>query len=585
MAERQEGDVPTAESTIKTVSSAGAVVVEPIETTRPSSREDETSQRPSNSNPEALETEELKHRSKLQVWSIVLALYLVLFIAALDQTIIATAIPTITSSLRSASGYTWLGGAYLLATAVAGLLWTKGSDIWGRKPALLGSVVLFAVASLIAALAINMRMLIAARALQGVAGGGLFQLTAITISDIFSLRERALYFGLMGGIWALAGSAGPLIGGAFSELVSWRWCFWINLPVCGLSLALLLLFLDVHNPRTKLRDGLAAIDWFGMFSFLGVSILLLLGLNFGGSVFPWNSATVICLLVIGAVMIGLFLYSEKRAKYPLMPLDTFKLLSNNAVILLAIGHSMVNIGAEYYLPLYFQSVKEASPLRSGILLLPLTCTAAAADVAAGIVIHRTGRYREIIWLGVSLMTLGTGLYIYFWTHTPIAQVIGFQIIAGTGTALLFQTPMLAIHSTIPQADVASATASLGFLRALATSVSVVVGGVIFQNSMGTRQDELARAGITGDLLDQFSSDKAAANVEQVKTLTEPAQRDAVEAAYAYSIRNIFIFYTCLAGLTMLASVFIKQGHMSKEHTETKTGVDNMIKREKEVGTS
>lgn len=427
-----------------------------------------------------------------------------------------------------------------------------------------------------------MRMLIAARALQGTASGGLFQLVAVTISDLFSLRERSLYFGWMGGVWALAGSAGPLIGGAFAERVSWRWCFWINLPVCGLSFALLLLFLDVHNPRTKLREGLIAVDWFGMVSILAVSLLLLLGLNFGGATFPWNSAQVICLIVFGALMIAFFLFSEKRlAKYPLMPLGVFKTLSNNAVILVALGHSMVNIGVEYYLPLFFQSVRQASPLRSGILLLPITVTAAAADIVAGILIHRTGRYREIIWAGVTLMTLATGLYINFWTDTPLARIIGFELIGGTGTALLFQTPMLAIHNTVRQADVASATASLGFLRSLATSVSIVVGGVVFQNSMSTRHSTLAAAGLGESVLDALSGDHAAANVGIVKNIKDVTQRRLVQDAFAWSVRNIFILYTCVAAVTVVASIFIKQRHMSTEHTETKTGIEHLTKREQE----
>lgn len=470
----------------------------------------------------------------------------------------------------------------MLANAAAGPIWTKGSDIWGRKPALLGSVLIFAVASIIAALSTSMRMLIAARALQGTAAGGLFQLVAVTISDLFSLRKRALYFGWMGGVWALAGSAGPLIGGAFAELVSWRWCFWINLPVCGLSFALLLLFLDVHNPRTKLREGLMAVDWFGTASILAVSILLLLGLNFGGATFPWDSAQVICLIVFGALMIAFFLFSEKRlAKYPLMPLGVFKTLANNATILVALGHSMVNIGVEYYLPLFFQSVRQASPLRSGILLLPITVTAAAADIVAGILIHRTGRYREIIWAGVTLMTLATGLYIDFWTDTPLARIIGIELIGGTGTALLFQTPMLAIHNTVSQADVASATASLGFLRSLATSMSIVVGGVVFQNSMSARHSTLAAAGLGESVLDALSGDHAAANVEIVKTIPDATQRRVVQDAFAWSVRNIFILYTCVAAVTVVPSVFIKQRHMSTEHTETKTGIAHLTKREQD----
>ncbi|KAI6917694.1 putative MFS transporter, partial [Hortaea werneckii] len=313
--------------------------------------------------------EEQRPRAKLRIWAILIALYLALFVAALDQTIIATSIPTISAQLHSAAGYFWIGGAYLLANAAAAPIWAKCSDIWGRKPALLGAVALFAIASIIAATSVSMTMLIAARALQGTAGGGLLQLVTITISDLFSMRRRTLYLGLLEVMWAVAGGAGPLIGGAFTQLVSWRWCFWINLPVSGVTFLLLFLFLDVHNPRTRLREGLAAIDWLGTLSVLAVTLMLLLGLDFGGTVFPWSSAKVICLIVFGTLMIGCFIFSEKRlAKYPLMPLDMFKDMSNVALFLVGFSQGMVFIAAEYYLPLYLQSVKQASPLRSGVLI-------------------------------------------------------------------------------------------------------------------------------------------------------------------------------------------------------------------------
>ncbi|KAI1392652.1 major facilitator superfamily domain-containing protein [Hypoxylon trugodes] len=523
--------------------------------------------------------EESEVRTKLRIYAILLALYLVLFIAALDQTIIATSIPIISASLQSASGYVWIGGAYLLANAAAGPIWARCSDIWGRKPALLGAVGIFAVASIIAALSINMPMLIAGRALQGTAGAGLFQLVTITISDLFSMRKRPLYLGLLGVMWAVAASAGPLIGGAFTELVNWRWCFWINLPSCGLSFVLLLLFLDVHNPRTKLRDGVKAIDWYGIISILAVTLLLLLGLDFGGAIFPWNSPKVICLIVFGAFMIGFFLFSEKRlAKYPLIPLGMFKNRSTNAAFLVGFAHSMVSIGVEYYLPLYFQSVKQASPLRSGILILPMIVTEAVVDIFTGILIHRTGRYREIAWLGAALMTLGTGLYINFRTETSIAMIAGFEIVGGIGIALLFQVPMLAIQNSVSQADTASATASLGFIRNLATSLSIVLGGVVFQNSMAARQSSLAAAGLSGPVLNALSGDQAAANVEIVGSIQDAAQRQVIQDAFAGSLRNMFIMYTCIAGVTIVPSLFIKHRHMSTEHTETKTGIQQLTER-------
>ncbi|XDG02362.1 hypothetical protein ABKA04_001977 [Annulohypoxylon sp. FPYF3050] len=519
-------------------------------------------------------------RTKLRIYSILTSLYLVLFVAALDQTIVATSIPTISASLHSASGYIWIGGAYLLANAAAGPIWAKCSDIWGRKPALLSAVGIFAAASVIAALSTTMQMLIAARALQGAAGGALMQLVTITISDLFSPRRRSLYFGLLGLMWAVAASAGPLVGGALTELVSWRWCFWINLPVCGLAFVLLLLLLDVHNPRTKLGEGIRAIDWFGTFSILAVTILLLLGLDFGGAIFPWNSPKVICLIVFGAAMVGFFLFSEKRlAKYPLMPLSIFRNWSNNATFVLAFMHSMVSIGVEYYLPLYFQSVKQASPFHSGLLIIPMMITEAAVDISVGILIHRTGRYREIIWAGVVLMTLGTGLYITFGTNTSTAKIIGLEIVGGLGPALLFQAPVLAIQNTVKQADTASATAALGFTRNLATALSIVLGGVVFQNSMDSRQPSLAAAGLSEYLLDALSGDQAAANVEIIQTIQDGSQRMVVRDAFAWSIRNMFIMYTGVAGVAMVVSAFIKHKRLSTEHTETKTGIQELTQRE------
>ena len=498
--------------------------------------------------------------------------------AALDQTIVAISIPTICADLHSASGYVWIGGAYLLASAATGPIWAKFSDIWGRKPVLLVAVGLFAAASILVALSTNMTMLIAGRSVQGVASGGLIQVVIITISDLFSVRKRSLYLGFVGFVWALAGSAGPLIGGAFIQYKSWRWCFWINLPISGVTFVLLLLYLDVHNPRTKLSAGFRAVDWFGTFSILAVTLLILVGLDFGGAIFPWNSPKVICLIVFGTLMIGFFLFSEQRlAKYPLMPLSVFKNWSNNATFIVVFTHGMVLIGIEYYLPLYFQSVLQVSPLRSGVLLLPLIVLQAAAEIMAGALINRTGRYREFIWVGTTLMTLGTGLYIYFGADTSVAVVVGLEIVGAFGPALLFQAPMVAIQNSVSQVDTAAATASLGFVRSVAMALSVVVGGVVFQNSMDARQSSLAAAGLSESLLEALSGSQAAANVGIPRSIQDASQRQVVLEAFAWSMRNMFILYTCLAAVAMVASVFIKHRKLSTEHTETKTGIQSLTK--------
>ena len=424
-----------------------------------------------------------------------------------------------------------------------------------------------------------MRMLIAARVLQGTAGGGLIQLVNITISDLFSMRLRTLYLGMVEVMWALAGGVGPLLGGAFTQLATWRWCFWVNLPVSGITFVLLVLFLDVHNPRTKLSDGMKAIDWLGTLSILGVTLMLLLGLDFGGATFPWDSPTVICLIVFGIVMIGVFFFSENHlAKYPLMPLGLFKSWSTGAAFAVCFMHGMCFIASEYYLPLYFQSVKQAKPLRSGVLILPYVVGEASMGVLVGILMHQTGRYREIIWVGMALLTLGTGLFIHFGISTSIGEIVGFELIGGLGSGFLFEAPMIAVQVMATQADTATATASIGFIRNLASSMSIVLGGVVFQNGMDNRVAELERAGLNSTIIDAFSGGKAAANVELIKTIQDPRQRMVVQEVFAASLRNLWIMYTGIAGVGLIASLFVVHNRLSTEHTETRTGI-----REKTTG--
>lgn len=509
-------------------------------------------------------------------------LQLALFISALDATIVATAIPTITSTLgHSGSGYMWIGGAYLLANAACGPIWAKCSDIWGRKCILLVVVALFACASVVAATSVSMNMLIAARALQGVGAGGCTQLVFITISDLFSVRKRGLYLGLTELVWALAGGLGPILGGAFTQYVNWRWCFWVNLPVCGIAFVLLLVFLDVHNPKTKFADGIRAIDWFGTFAILAVTIMLLLGLDFGGTIAPWDSPKVICLIVFGAVMILFFIFSEKRlATYPLMPLHMFNNRSTAAASVVTFCHGFVFIAAEYYLPLFFQSVKSASPLRSGVLLLPVTLSTAAMGVVSGVVINSTGRYREIIWIGLALLTIGTGLYIMLDTSTSVAKIVGFQIIGGAGSGCLFHPPLIAVQALVRQQDTASATATQGFIRCLSLSISIVLGGVIFQNSVNERiSNLLAKGDVSRDVAASFSEGKAAASVEMIKDIVDVAERHQVRQTFAWGMRNMFITYTAVAFLGLAFSLMIRHAKLSQEHTETQTGIEKMSRRD------
>jgi len=516
-------------------------------------------------------------RSRLRMVAIITALFLSLFVSALDATIVSTALPTISRDLNSATGYTWIGGAYLLANAASGPIWAKLSDIWGRKPIMLAALAIFFASSAVCATAKTMQELIIGRAFQGTAGGGLILLVHVCISDLFSLRQRSLLMGFTEGIWALAGGIGPVLGGIFASLVTWRWCFYINLPISGFAAVLIVLFLDIKHEHTSFIDGIRAVDWFGMFTFLGFTLMILLGLDFGGVLFPWDSAKVIALLVVGGVMIFAFIYSEaKVAKYPLIPMTVFRRGTNVAAFLVVFFHGFVFIAGEYYMPLYFQAVLEASPLRSGLLLLPFIVTGAIAGVLCGLIMHKTGHFREIIWVGTLLLTIGFGLFISFDAYTSTGKAVGFVILGGLGSGILFEAPMIAIQSQVEQQDVATATATLSFVRNIGVAISTIIGGTIFQNSMNGQASFLRDAGLPQNLLSQLDGDSAMANVMLPATFENAAWELAAKQAFASAMRNMWITYTVLAFLSFVAGLFIKAAVLGRDHVETVTG----LKKEK-----
>ncbi|KAG9381659.1 Multidrug resistance protein fnx1 [Pyrenophora tritici-repentis] len=520
----------------------------------------------------AAQDDERPPRTKLQIFLIMLSLSIAVLLVALDITIVTTALPTISQEFNSASGYTWIGSAYLIAQSAATPIWGKVSDIFGRKPILLLTNVIFFVGSLLAGVAVNMNMLIAARVIQGIGGGGLITLVNITISDIFSVRDRGAYFGIIGGVWALASSLGPVVGGAFTQKVDWRYCFYINLPFDGVAFIILFFFLDVKTPKTPLREGLKAVDWLGSFTMTGGVIMLLLGLEFGGITHPWDSATVLCLIIFGAVVIGIFFLIEWRiAPYPLMPLSLFSERSNLAALATCFFHAFVFISGNYFLPLYFQGVLGATPILSGVYLLPSAVALSIMSAATGVIIKKTGQYLPLIWFGMFMMTLGFGLYINFNVNTSWAKIIIFQIITGIGVGQNFQSPLIALQSNIPKRDIATATATFGFVRNLGSAISVVVGGVIFNNEIRTKQPELAAA-LGTQTAQMFSGGSAGVNVRVIQSLPE-AQRAVARKAFADSLSKMWILYVAFAAAGLCVSLLVSRNMLDKQHEETKTGLE------------
>lgn len=346
------------------------------------------------------------------------------------------------------------------------------------------------------------------------------------------------------------------------------------MPVAGLAFIVLYLTLKLHNPRTPFKQGLVAVDWLGSLTIVGGTLMFLLGLELAGGTYRWSSPQVICLLVFGVLVASMCIIVETRlAKFPLIPVRLFRDPKNLAVLGLCACHGFVFISVSYYLPLYFQGVLGASALMSGVYVLPFTFVLGAMSAIAGFVIKKTGRYMALIIGGFVLMTLGYGLFIDLEPTANWPKIILFQIVLALGVGPNFQSPLIALQNRVTGRDIASATGTYMFVRQIATSISVVVGGVIFDNAMSKQFDTL-RAEVGLDIASLLTGNEAAASVEQVAALPEP-QRSIAQGAYWKGLKTMFLFYVAFSALGLLISPFVGGSDLRKEHTEHKTGLNTL----------
>ncbi|TWU70996.1 hypothetical protein ED733_001164 [Metarhizium rileyi] len=510
-------------------------------------------------------------RSPLKITLIMVALCCAVFLHALDNTIITTALPTITAAFDLDAAYTWIGSTYLLGVAASTMVWAKISDVFGRKPIILSANVCFFTGSLLAALSANFSMLVAARAIQGIGGAGVNVLANICVGDLFSQRNRGLYYGVIGGVWAVALSLGPVVGGSLTQNVSWRWCFYINLPLCAVVFVIVILLLDVNTPKTPFGKGIAAIDWVGAALSIGSTLMILLALSFGGQAEPWNSATVICLVVFGFIgWILCFSWEAGLAKYPLLPVSIFKQIPTLAVLVACFIQSYAFVASAYYLPLYFQAVLGATPILSGVYLLPTAVSISVSSTATGVYMRKTGQYRTPIYAGFVLQTLGYGLFIDFDHTTDWTKIIVFQIIGGLGVGFNFQAPMVALQASISPRELAMATSAYNFMRNVSGAISVVIGQTVFQNEMSKHQESLVTI-LGPQLAAKLGGAGASASTDLIRSLPSP-QRDVVHAVFTNSMKSMWIMYAAFSAVALVVCPFLGKKVLREDHTETVTGL-------------
>ncbi|KAF7539543.1 hypothetical protein G7054_g2116 [Neopestalotiopsis clavispora] len=510
--------------------------------------------------------------SGLSITLTMTSLCLSVTLSALDMTIVTTAVPSIVASLKSSAGYVWVGSAFILGFTAVTPIWGSVADLWGRRPIILIALAVFLVGSLLCALAPHMDALIAGRAVQGIGASGMGVMVNTIICDMFSLRDRGLYLAITSVIWAIGSALGPVLGGVITTRLNWRWCFWINLPLGAVVFVVLLFFLRVPSPNTSMVAGLKAIDWTGSAFCVGGALMVLLGLDFGDETYPWSSAAVICLIVFGIVAISIFLFNEwKFAANPIIPLRLLSSWPKVAAYGVFSLNAYVLIGFTYYLPLYSQSVLGADALASGLHLLPLIVSCSSSAACAGVFIQRTGTYRPLMYAGQVLLTLGSGLFINFEFEKNIKKLVVFEILTGVGVGLNIEAPVIAAQASTTVRDTAAVVATMGFLRSIATAVSVVTGGVIFQNVMRRENPSLVSQ-LGQQLASQFDGENASANVESIATLPGD-QQVLVRQSYFRALQTVWIMYVAIAGLSSVLTLFVGQYHLSNERNEVVLGLD------------
>jgi EmrB/QacA subfamily drug resistance transporter len=466
---------------------------------------------------------ELAHRQILVIFT---GLLLGMLLAALDQTIVATALPTITGELGGLNHLSWVVTAYLLAATVSTPLYGKLGDLYGRKRLFQVAIVVFLVGSVLCGMAQTMGQLILFRAVQGLGGGGLIVLAMAIVGEIVSPRERGRYQGYFGAVFGAASVAGPLLGGFLTDEVSWRWVFYVNVPF---GIAALVVTAFVLPPST--RHGHPTVDYLGAALLTAAITSVVLLTTWGGTEYEWGSPLILTLAVGAAVLLGLLVVVERRAPEPIVPVHLFGVRTFNVASSVSFVVGMAMFGAISFLPLFLQVVSGASATNSGLLLLPLMLGVVGASIVSGQLISRTGHYKIFPVAGCALAATAMWLLSTMGTGTGQSTVTAYMIVLGIGIGLTMQTLILAVQNVVPVSELGVATSSVSFFRSMGGSIGVAVFGAMFNamlaDRIGSAVDVGEGGGFTPDAVRQLPS----------------AVQSVFVSGFAEALTTVFLFAT------------------------------------------
>jgi EmrB/QacA subfamily drug resistance transporter len=471
------------------------------------------------------------------------ALMLVVLLAALDQTIVSTALPTIVGDLGGLSHLSWVVTAYLLTSTVSGPLYGKFGDLYGRKIVIQAAIVIFLVGSALCGIAQNMAELISFRALQGLGAGGLVVVAIAVIGDIIPPRDRGRYQGLFGGVFGVATVIGPLIGGFFVDNLSWRWIFYVNLPV-GV-IAFVVIGATFHAPAERVQH---AIDYLGAALLAGGLASLVLLTSLGGTTYAWGSPEIIAMGIVGVVLLVLFPYAERRAAEPILPLSLFR--NRIFVVSSAVGFiiGVALFGSITFLPLFLQIVRGRNPTSSGLQLTPMMAGLLITSIVGGQVISRTGRYRPFPIVGTAIATVGMALLTLLDVHTSTLTTSLYVLVIGFGLGMVMQVLVLAVQNAVDPRFMGVATSGSIMFRQIGGSVGIAAFGAIFANHLRQNLAKTLPPGVKGP---------SSATPKAVNALP-PHVHTLYVHAFSNALHPMFLVGAVVSGLAFVLSWFLRE---------------------------
>ncbi|HEX6194427.1 MAG TPA: MDR family MFS transporter [Jiangellaceae bacterium] len=470
----------------------------------------------------------LSHR---QILVVLAGLMTGMFLAALDQSIVATALPRIVSELGGLDHLSWVVTSYLLTATSSTPLWGKISDLYGRRPMFQTAIVIFVLGSVVLALAPNMGVLIAGRAVQGLGAGGLIALALSIIGDVIPPRERGRYQGYFGVVFGSASVAGPLLGGFFTDGPGWRWIFWINVPI-GIA-ALVVTSLALRMPVVRREHK---IDYVGAAFLVAAVSSILLYTAWAGPEFGFGSPRSLALLFAGLALVGILMFIESRAAEPIIPLRLFrnKVFTPTVAFTALMGVAM--FGGIIFLPVYFQVVQGMTPTQSGLALLPMIVGIFTTSIGSGQIMTRTGRYKVFPILGSAVTAVALLLLATIADDTPYWLVASYVFVLGFGLGMTMQIVVTAVQNAVERLDMGSATSSVTFFRSMGGAFGTAIFGAVLATRLG---HYLTESGATSAMPAGGSETEIANDVEQILALPDPI-REIVIGAWVDSVNDVFL---------------------------------------------